>query len=397
MSGRAPHAFLLVVLPPPCDWAGRAPLSPLFCTRCCPKPAAAFGRCACKGCSSRGLLRGRCRLLLLHALPLPRLPTPSPPSSSPRSFAYPAAREGVPDAALQAMDFQAVTIQRLRDVGVDAYMAGWYQSTYLGSYCSRDTVEAQLDFQEELPNSVLIIYDHVRTAQGQLSLRALRLTDAFMAAYGGGRAPSAEVLATLSPSQIFEELPIRIRNPPLVQALLTDLHDLHGIAGAKAPAAASFAAPAAASAVATGTAASAAAAASSSGTEDVDFCRLDLNPGPYLEKHLKFMHNIADELVRAQVDQSMVARRLEEQRKRQADFIAARRKENEDRKARGLEPLPETDPSHPAFQPLRDQRAKADPLDTMLLSAQISNYCQQVSKYAGASFGKLFLAGSLHK
>jgi hypothetical protein len=43
-----------------------------------------------------------------------------------------------------------------------------------------------------------------------------------------------------------------------------------------------------------------------------------------------------------------------------------------------------------------DPRAK-DPLDVMLMSAQISNYCSQVAKFSGASFGKLFLAGSLGK
>jgi len=72
------------------------------------------------------------------------------------------------------------------------------------------------------------------------------------------------------------------------------------------------------------------------------------------------------------------------------------REENEKRRATGLPALPEEDPTLPFFRPFADTRAK-EPLDMLLMSAQISNYCSQVAKFSGASFGKLFLAGSLHK
>lgn len=70
---------------------------------------------------------------------------------------------------------------------VDFNRVGWYQSTYLGSYCTRDTIAHQVEFQDAVPSAVLIIYDSVRTSLGQLSIKALRLTDAFMAAYKKGR------------------------------------------------------------------------------------------------------------------------------------------------------------------------------------------------------------------
>jgi translation initiation factor 3 subunit H len=62
-----------------------------------------------------------------------------------------------------------------------------------------------------------------------------------------------------------------------------------------------------------------------------------------------------------------------------------------------MPPLPEEDASLPIFRPLPELRNAKDPLDTLLLSAQISNYCGQVNRFAGQSFGKIFLAGSLHK
>ena len=78
-------------------------------------------------------------------------------------------------------------MKALREVNVDNNVVGWYQSTYLGSYCTRDTILHQFEFQENLPNSVVLIYDGVRTAQGQLSLKALRLTDSFCDAFRSKR------------------------------------------------------------------------------------------------------------------------------------------------------------------------------------------------------------------
>jgi hypothetical protein len=96
--------------------------------------------------------------------------------------------------------------------------------------------------------SVVLIYDSVRTAQGQLAIKALRLTDQFCDAHRAkritaegyvgfmwGASPKISYefsrslnlstcsFAALSPSQIFEELPIRVHNAHLVQMLLLDL------------------------------------------------------------------------------------------------------------------------------------------------------------------------------
>lgn len=114
------------------------------------------------------------------------------------------------------------------------------------------------------------------------------------------------------------------------------------------------------------------------------------------------------------------------------------RAENEARRATGQDPLPEEDPNLPFFKSFADQRLR-DPLDVLLMSvrregvawvmrrwngallaatpptrvshpapsarlhrdspmqAQINQYAGQVNKFAGQSFGKLFLAQSLRK
>ncbi len=85
-------------------------------------------------------------------------------------------------------------------------------------------------------------------------------------------------------------------------------------------------------------------------------------------------------------------RALRMQRERE-EWIARRRRENAERAQAGLQPLPEEDLSLPFFQPLREHRnaSSKDPLEAHLMSAQITNYCQNVSRFAHQNFGKLFL------
>ncbi|CAN0311893.1 unnamed protein product, partial [Ectocarpus fasciculatus] len=72
--------------------------------------------------------------------------------------------------------------------------------------------------QENLSdNSVVILYDPVQTANGQLTIKAYRLSKAFMRVY---REKKNEVI---KPSEILEELPIKIRNPGIINALIFDL------------------------------------------------------------------------------------------------------------------------------------------------------------------------------
>lgn len=64
---------------------------------------------------------------------------------------------------------------------------------------------------------MVILYDPVQTANGQLTMKAYRLSKAFMRVY---REKKNEVI---KPSEILEELPIKIRNPGIINALIFDL------------------------------------------------------------------------------------------------------------------------------------------------------------------------------
>jgi hypothetical protein len=60
--------------------------------------------------------------------------------------------------------------------------------------------------------------------------------------------------------------------------------------------------------------------------------------------------------------------------------MGVQREENELRRSQGDPLLPEEDPTLPFFRPLPEQRTARDPLDLLLMSAQISSYCGQVNK-----------------
>lgn len=87
-----------------------------------------------------------------------------------------------------------------------------------------------IPLQEDLSdNSVVILYDPVQTANGQLTIKAYRLSKEFMRVY---REKKNEVI---KPSEILEELPIKIRNPGIINALIFDLQVRHENLNAASP------------------------------------------------------------------------------------------------------------------------------------------------------------------
>ena len=98
---------------------------------------------------------------------------------------------------------------------------------------------------------------------------------------------------------------------------------------------------------------------------DIALDRLDLSTHPYLEKHLEFMCGWVDELAAEQHKFQYYTRHLA----------------RGNNKAKAGWDTPEA--------PKR--------LESLLVTNQIRNYCDQMDKFAGGGLGKLFLAGGLHK
>lgn len=180
-------------------------------------------------------------------------------------------------------------MKAMREVGADYNDVGWYTSTYLGTYFLKDTIEHQAEFQAVAPNAVMIVYDNVPTANGNLSIKAVRLTNEFMEQWKthGSHKLSQEAFAKLVPSAVFEELRVCIHNPHLINLFLIDTAESKALARS-VPAVGASAASERASAVSTragGVASSGTHQGSSSAHTpaelDSDLARLDLNTGVY--------------------------------------------------------------------------------------------------------------------
>lgn len=98
---------------------------------------------------------------------------------------------------------------------------------------------------------------------------------------------------------------------------------------------------------------------------DTTFDCLDLSTNPYLEKHLEFLCSWVDDLSQEQHKFQYWARN----NKRRGNNNSAPKEQTE--------------------APKR--------LESLLITNQIRNYCDQMDKFSGGGFGKLFLASGLHQ
>jgi len=258
---------------------------------------------------------------------------------------------------LGGAEYQIEMLRCLREVNVDNNNVGWYSSTYMGSFLNEQTIETQYNYQERIPNCVVVIYDPLKTSQGALSLKAYRLTQSFMKLYRTQSFTKDSLnKSNVSYKDIFEEIPIRIHNSLLSSALLYELQE----AGAES-----------------------------------DFEKLDLSTNPFLEKNLEFLVECLDDLSSEQTKLQYYQRNLQRQLVQQNQWLQKRRAENAARKAAGEPLLPEEEDGsvNPIFKPIPEPGR----LESLLYTNQIYNYCKQINNFSGNSFAKLFLVGALQK
>lgn len=329
-------------------------------------------------------------------------------------------------------------------------IVGWYTSVFLGAYFTKKIVENHAEHQASKPETILLAFDPAPTAQGLLSLKALRLTDTFMDEWRNQTRHGSEAFTRLAPSSIFESLPVKIRNSHLIQLFMADLIDNKALQSPLAlrPAAAltsglekQHASTSSTISSSVGHAVGSTAAGVAAAELETDFARLDLATGawpllaraflrrnhaqspspassflhmssvvrpftrtptypppaaPFLEKHMEEISQLTDDFLDMQNSKKFLDKDIQANMAQLNDWLANRRAENDRRRAEGQEILPEFDASLPFFKAVTDKSGR-DSLDTCLLSAQVTAYCQSVSRFTDTTFGKLFLAAALQK
>ena len=91
----------------------------------------------------------------------------------------PAARV-VQSGSAHQIQYQREMLRLLKTTNGDANVVGWYQSMFLGTFCTAELLETQLSYQLELSEgAVVLLYDPVQTVnsnKGEIVVKAFRLT-----------------------------------------------------------------------------------------------------------------------------------------------------------------------------------------------------------------------------
>uniref|UniRef100_A0A7S1I9R5 MPN domain-containing protein n=1 Tax=Eutreptiella gymnastica TaxID=73025 RepID=A0A7S1I9R5_9EUGL len=129
------------------------------------------------------------------------------------------------EAEREARDYQYEMLKSLREVNVDCNAVGWYCSIWQEGYLSTNVIETQYDYQKELgANAVCLVFDPLKTTQGKLCIKALRLKKKFMDMYKAGDFTQEAIKENkLTYEDIFEELPLQIKNNSLTDVFISEL------------------------------------------------------------------------------------------------------------------------------------------------------------------------------
>merc|ERR1719228_25160 len=153
---------------------------------------------------------------------------------------------------------------------------------------------------------------------------------------------------------LFEEIPIVLRNSHLVNTLLCELAEKT--------------------------------------RKQQKFSSLDLGTSSMLEKNMRQLMECVDDVAMDTNKYLNFQRNNFRQQQAKQQYIAKREQDNLQRKTRGEAPLPEED-LNKLFKPLPAPQR----LDCTLVAGQMDNYCKQVCEFASQSLGKLFMAETIQE
>ena len=300
------------------------------------------------------------------------------------SFPFAAAHTAANARDEDGAEYQIKMLRCLQELNFDTQSVGWYQSTLMGSFWNQAFIEAQYTYQKAFENSVVIIYDPVRTVQGagSLSLRALRLTDAFMELYRKSSFTMESLMKhKLTPSAVFESLPVKIRRSHLLNVMLHELNSKRtfnpSIVSALDYPQFSFNDRIDAAVV-------------SPLAPNLD--HLQLNSDVYLEKHLEYLSETIDEHGQEQWRWQGWQRSFQKEQQKAQQNVANMKAENQAAIAAGNDPIYSEEDLK--AKPASLQKVignEPSRLETLIITNQIDEYCKQISQFVGSGLMKIFL------
>lgn len=137
----------------------------------------------------------------------------------------------VRDDIQEETKYQTEMLQTLGALGVDNYNVGWYRCAFYNEFFDKDIARVQFQSQDQIPFSVLLIYDPIATRHGRLAIQAFRLKDTIMEQFKENPICSIENMQgkKISTHDIFEEVPIVLHNHQLAHGFLFELRQSRAI------------------------------------------------------------------------------------------------------------------------------------------------------------------------
>ena len=276
---------------------------------------------------------------------------------------------------LEGGEYQMEMMKLLRDVNIDSNCVGWYQSMYLGTVATSEVVSYQYNYQmsEELSeNSIVLAYDAVQSTNGNLVVKAFRLSDEYI------KAKRNKVNKFMKPDDILEELPIRIKNGGLISAFLRDVSDASEVSTHFNH------------------------LSSASALNTCQYTALSMtNSEVYLERQLDLVRLWIDDLVDLQQTFQTHAKYTMKARLDHIRFLNKRVQDNLIRRENGEDELPVT--TAPVLsstgavivdglKPIPEAPPRADILLTL---KQLSNYCNQINSHVETNYKNLYMSSQL--
>lgn len=129
------------------------------------------------------------------------------------------------DEDTDGSEYNFAMLKHLRNINVDQLHVGYYQcSPYGASLNKLETVDLQHMNQNTVEESVVIMYDPIRTQKGFLSLKAFRLTNIAMSLCKEGEFDSETLRKhNMTFDKFFEEIPVIIKNSTLTNLLILEM------------------------------------------------------------------------------------------------------------------------------------------------------------------------------
>jgi len=257
------------------------------------------------------------------------------------------------DDSIDEEEYQLAMMRRLRRVNVDHFHVGWYQSSDIGNFLSLPLLESQYHYQTSIEESVVVIYDTQKSANGFLTLKAYRLTPQAINMYKDGEfTPEALRNLKIGFENLFVEIPIVVRNSPLTNIMLSELSEMV--------------------------------------PEEEGNKFLDLGTASVLENQLRAMMDRVDELNQEAIKFNRFQQQVIRQQQDKHRLLQKRAQENAARQAKDEPPLPDDD-IHKLFRPIPTPPR----INPMIVAGQINAYGQAISQFCSQSLAKLYITQAL--